>query len=274
MSPLFALLSSLSYGAADFLGGLATRRTGRVLAVVVLSQAAGLTMVLAALTVAGGDLEPADGGWAAGAGIFGALGLVMLYRGLSIGVMSVVAPLSAVMTALVPVGWGLIGGERPSAIALAAVPLLLVAIALVSGAAGGVHRGPGLAEGLAAGIGFGIFFILLAETQSAELWTLTFARVASITVLAAIAVLSGAGLRPGGGAGWLIVGAGTIDMTANLFFLLAERRGLLTLVSVIAALYPAGTVLLARLVLHEHITRPQLIGLGCAAVGVAMIATG
>ena len=274
MSALLALLSSIAFGAADFLGGLATRRTGRVLAVVVLSQVAGLAMVLGALAVTGGELDTSDIGWAGAAGVSGALGLVLLYRGLSIGAMSVVAPLSAVMTALVPVGWGLLSGERPSALALSAVPLALVAIALVSGAAGGVHRGPGLAQGLGAGVGFGIFFILLAGTESAELWILTFARVASITVLVVIAVVGGSGLRPGRGAGWLIVGAGTIDMTANLLFLLAERRGLLTLVSVITALYPAGTVLLARLVLQERLSRPQLIGLGLAGIGVGMIAAG
>ena len=275
MSAFLALLSSMSYGAADFLGGLATRRTGKVFSVVVLSQVAGLAMVLVALAITGDDLNSADIGWAAGAGIFGALGLVGLYRGLSIGTMSVVAPLSAVMTALVPVGWGLVSGERPSMLALAAIPVALIAIALVSGAAGSqVERGPGLAEAFGAGVGFGIFFILLAQTESSELWTLTFARVASISVLSFIAIVGGRGLRPGRGAGWLIVGAGMIDMAANLLFLLAERRGLLSLVSLVTALYPAGTVLLARIVLHERLSRAQLIGLGCAAVGVAMIAAG
>jgi drug/metabolite transporter (DMT)-like permease len=275
MSALLALLSSISFGAADFLGGLATRRTNRVLAVVVLSQVTGMALVVIALALTGGELQEPDILWAAGAGIVGALGLVLLYRGLSIGTMSVVAPLSAVMTALVPVGWGLLSGERPSAPALAAVPIAIVAIALVSGAAGGgAHRGPGVVEGIGAGVGFGAFFILIAQTESAELWTLTFARIASISVLSLIAVSSGAGLRPGRGAGWLIAGAGAIDMAANLLFLLAERRGLLTLVSVITALYPATTVLLARVVLRERLSRPQLIGLGLAAVGVAMIAAG
>ena len=274
MSVLLGLLSSLAFGAADFFGGLATRRTDRVFAVVLLSQVAGLSMVVVALLVVGGDLATADIGWGAAAGLSGTLGLVLLYRGLSIGLMSVVAPLSALMTALVPLGWGLLSGERPSALALAAVPVVLVAIALVSGIAGGVHRGPGLIEALGAGVLFGVFFIFMAQTDSSELWILTFARVASISALALIALPRGLQLRGVRGAGRLVVAAGVLDMAANLLFLLAERRGLLALVAVITALYPAGTVLLARVVLHEQISRPQRIGLAFAAIGVAMIAAG
>ncbi|NNL70210.1 MAG: DMT family transporter, partial [Acidimicrobiia bacterium] len=217
-----------------------------------------------------------DIGWAAGGGVSGALGLVLLYRGLSRGTMSVVAPLSAVMTALVPVGWGLISGERPSLLALVGVPTAVAAIALISGAATGLRDGlgPGVGSGILAGVGFGVFFILLAETESAELWTLTFARTASITLLVVLAVATGSSLRPGTGTGRLVLGAGALDMAANVFFLLAERRGLLSLVSVITALYPAATMLLARFVLGEQLSRSQLAGLALAAAGVGMIAGG
>ena len=276
MSSLFALLSSLTYGAADFLGGLATRRSDRVFAVVAVSQLAGLAMILLLLSATGGDLGSSDIGWAAGAGVSGALGLVLLYRGLSRGTMSVVAPLSAVMTALVPVVWGLISGERPAPVALLGVPIALAAIALISGAASGLRggTGPGVGSGILAGVGFGVFFILLGETESAELWTLTFARTASITMLVVLALATGSSLRPARGTGRLVLGAGALDMAANVFFLLAERRGLLSLVAVITALYPAATVLLARFVLHEQLSRAQLAGLAMAAVGVGMIATG
>jgi len=275
MSPFLAFLSAVSWGTADFLGGIATRKSGRVLSIVILSQLAGLTLLLTALVISGGDLVERDIGSAAAAGLFGAGGLILLYRGLAVGTMSVVAPISAIMTAVVPVTWGLITGERPSAVATIGIPVAIVAIALVSGArVRGFQPGPGVSEGLGAGIGFGSFFILIANTASAELWTLTFARTASITVLLAVAVIRRAPLRPGPGLAWLIIGAGTIDTTANLLFLLAERRGLLTLVSVIAALYPASTVVLARLVLQERMARAQWIGLGLAALSVGLISAG
>ncbi|MBT8192008.1 MAG: DMT family transporter [Acidimicrobiia bacterium] len=275
MSPLLALLSAVTFGAADFLGGVATRQSERVLAVVVLSQLAGLTIVLVVLAAAGGELIREDIGWAAGAGVAGSAGLVLLYRGLGIGTMSVVAPLSAMLAAVVPVVWGLSTGERPSTPALIGVPLALVAIALVSGArVGSFGRGPGVAEGIGAGVGFGFFFILIANSESAELWTLTFARIASISVIVAIALLSKASLKPGRGTGWFVLGAGVLDMAANLLFLMAERRGLLTLVAVITALYPASTVILAQFVLHERLVRTQIIGLLLAAVGVGLISLG
>lgn len=275
MSIFLAFLSSVSFGAADFLGGLATRRSGRVFSVVVLSQAVGLSIVLAALMVGRPELIAGDIGWAAAAGVAGSAGLVLLYRGLSIGTMSVVAPLSAVMGALVPVGWGLITGERPTALAIVGVPVALAAIGLVSGAASNRGlKGPGMLEGVGAGVGFGFFFILIARSGSAELWTLTFARIASISVLILLATVTGSTLRPGPGMGPLIAAAGVLDMVANLLFLMAERRGLLTLVAVIAALYPAATVVLARIVLHERLSRSQLIGLGMAAAGIALIAVG
>ena len=274
MSPFLALLSALSYGAADFLGGIATRKSERVFSVVVISQMVGLSLILVSLAVTGGDLVQGDVGWAAAGGVAGATGLLLLYRGLSIGTMSVVAPLSAILTAVVPVGWGIVTGERPSPLAAVGILIALIAIVLVSGGGRPINRGPGLLEGIGAGIGFGVFFILISNTESAELWTLTFARLSSISVIAAVALIVGAPLRPGKGVGRLIIGAGVLDMIANLLFLLAERRGLLTLVSVISALYPASTVVLARIVLHERLTRVRLIGLGLAAVGVGLISAG
>ncbi len=274
MSPFLALLSALSYGAADFLGGIATRKSERVFSVVVISQMVGLSLILVSLAVTGGDLVQGDVGWAAAGGVAGATGLLLLYRGLSIGTMSVVAPLSAILTAVVPVGWGIVTGERPSLLAAVGILIALIAIVLVSGGGRPINRGPGLLEGIGAGIGFGVFFILISNTESAELWTLTFARLSSISVIAAVALIVGAPLRPGKGVGRLIIGAGVLDMIANLLFLLAERRGLLTLVSVISALYPASTVVLARIVLHERLTRVRLIGLGLAAVGVGLISAG
>lgn len=274
MSALLALLSAISYGAGDFFGGIATRRSGRVLSVVVLSQLVGLACILAGLLALGGDLVVDDVGWAVAAGLAGSTGLLLLYRGLAVGTMSLVAPLSAILAALVPVFWGVVTGERPSVVAALGIPVALLAIVLVSGGGARIAIGPGVVEGIGAGVGFGLFFIFIATTESAELWTLTFARIGSITVLALVALAARRPLRPGPGLGRLIVVTGLLDIAANLLFLLAERRGLLTLVSVITALYPASTVILARVVLNERLSRPRLIGVGLALVGVGLISVG
>ncbi|MDH3607019.1 MAG: DMT family transporter [Acidimicrobiia bacterium] len=274
MSVFFALISAVTFGAADFLGGIATRTSNRVFSVVVASQIVGLSVAVVTLVLVGGDLVAEDIGWAAAGGLAGAAGLLLLYRGLAIGTMSVVAPLSAIMGALVPVGWGILTGERPSLVAMIGIPVALAAIVLVSGGGRRMEIGPGVLEAVGAGIGFGLFFVLIANTESAELWTMTFARLASISVVALIAVIAGAPLRPGRGVGWIVAGAGALDMTANLLFLLAERRGLLTLVAVITAMYPASTVVLARVVLDERLTRPRLYGLGLAALGIGLISVG
>lgn len=274
MSALLALLSAISYGAGDFFGGIATRRSGRVLSVVVLSQLVGLACILAGLLALGGDLVANDVGWAVAAGLAGSTGLLLLYRGLAVGTMSLVAPLSAILAALVPVFWGVVTGERPSVVAALGIPVALLAIVLVSGGGARIAIGPGVVEGIGAGVGFGLFFIFIATTESAELWTLTFARIGSITVLALVALAARRPLRPGPGLGRLIVVTGLLDIAANLLFLLAERRGLLTLVSVITALYPASTVILARVVLNERLSRPRLIGVGLALVGVGLISVG
>lgn len=303
MAIVLGLAAALVYGAADFTGGLATRRT-HALAVVVLSQAAGLVVLLVTLPFVA-DGGPAGGDLARGAvaGIGGGAGVALLYRGLAVGRMSVVAPITAVGAAALPLLWGLVAGERPSPWALAGVVLALVAVVLVSAAqgsepgdvaaagpgAGGVVRarpgaggaartgralGPGVGEAVLAGLGFGAFFVVLEGTSAdAGLWPLLGART-SILVAGAAALATRTPLRAAPGQGGRIALAGVLDMGANVLYLLAARQGLLSLVAVIVSLYPASTVLLARFVLGERLGPAQRIGLTLAAAGVALIALG
>lgn len=277
---VLGLGAGLVYGVADFVGGLASRRAP-LLPVLLISQLFGTLLLLAAFPfVVDGDASTSALGWGAAAGIAGAAGVTLLYRGLSLGRMSIVAPSASVNAASLPVIYGLATGERPGALAILGVLVALAAIALVSRAAespeeieGGLLRQPGLLDGLGAGVCFGLFFIFLSFAPSdSSLWPLVGARVASLSVFVAAAVVTRAAVRPPTGSLRLIAGAGLLDVLANLIYLLATREGLLSLVAVLTSLYPAATVLLARVLLKERLVRIQLVGLGLAAVGVTLIA--
>lgn len=271
---VLATACALVYGTADFLGGLATRRS-RVLPVVALSQVAGLVLVLVLLPLLPGTLTGEALLWGLGAGLAGAGGLVLFYRALATGVMSVVAPVAAVTSAALPVLFGLATGDRPEPAALAGVALALGAVLLVSqdrSAARGGSFGSVLVA-LAAGAGFGGFFVLLAMAPDGSgLWPLVGARLSSVTLVALVAVATGRALRPGRGALRVIIAAGVLDMAANVLYLLAQRQGMLSLVAVLVSLYPASTLLLARQVLGERLHPIQITGVACALGAVALIA--
>ena len=284
MAVVLGLLVAATYGAADFLGGLSAKRAA-VPAVVVLSQLTGVPLLVILVAVAGGEPTARVLALGAVAGLFGAVGLTCLYKGLSSGRMSVVAPITAVGAALVPVVWGLVQGERPGAVALGGVALALVAVGLISLTDDDVLDGgdtppapapaaPMLLLAVVAGIGFGTVFVLLAECgDGAGFWPLVAGRGVSIPLLALGTVATGRSLTAGSrAAATTIVGAGVLDMTANALFLLASRQGLLALVGVLSSLYPASTVLLARLVLQERLIGVQVAGLTLAVTGVLLIA--
>ncbi|MBA2274625.1 MAG: EamA family transporter [Actinobacteria bacterium] len=286
MGIVLGLAAAMIYGAADFVGGLVSRRTN-VLAVVLLSQLWGTAPLLLAVPFFGTALAGEDLAWGSAAGLAGAAGIVFLYRGLSIGRMTVVAPTTAVEAATFPVIFGLAGGERPSAVALTGVALALAAVALVSssprGAPGGIagqagpggRLPPGLLEALAAGLAFGFFFISLERTSpESGLLPLVVARATAMVSVGLAALLTRRSLRPSPGTSSSIATAGGLDVLANILYLLASRQGLLSLVAVLTSLYPASTVLLARVVLRERLWRVQAAGLILAAVGVALIALG
>lgn len=265
------------------MGGLVSRRVNAI-CVVFISQLAGLALVCAALPFAGGAFAARALWWGAAAGIGGGGGVVFLYRGLARGRMSVVAPITAVEAAIVPVAYGLLTGEHPGAVALAGVAVALVAVALVSAPQpGGVDLSqrssrlaqPGVADALVAGFGFGCFFIFLAHTGDATgLWPLVGTKLSSISLVLVAGVATRSSLRPIAGSTKAILTAGALDVTANVLYLLASRAGLLSLVAVLTSLYPASTVILARLVLRERMSRPQLAGLVLVVTGVALIAGG
>ncbi|MET8001953.1 DMT family transporter [Nonomuraea glycinis] len=271
---ILATACAVVYGTADFFGGLATRRS-RVLAVVALSQLAGLALILVLLPALPGLFSGGALGWGLGAGLCGAAGLVLFYRALASGVMSVVAPTTAVTSAALPVMYGLARGERPAPLALAGVVLALGSVLLVSQdrtAAGSGSTGS-LLTALAAGAGFGGFFILLdLAPDGAGLWPLVGARLSSISVVVALALATRRALRPSTGSLPVILAAGVLDMVANVLYLLAKEQGMLSLVVVLVSLYPASTLLLARQVLGERLHAIQVTGVACALGAVALIA--
>lgn len=271
---ILATACAIVYGTADFCGGLATRRS-RVLSVVTLSQIAGLALILAMLPFLPGVFSEGAIVWGLGAGVAGAAGLVLFYRALAGGVMSVVAPTTAVTSAALPVLFGLAGGERPEVMALVGVGLALLAVLLVSRGPAKEQRSSAssIVAALAAGAGFGGFFVLLSQApDESGLWPLVGARLASVTMVVLVAVATRRSLRPGEGALGIIAVAGLLDMAANVLFLLAQQHGMLSLVAVLVSLYPASTLVLARYVLGERLHAVQVAGVAFALGAVALIA--
>ena len=276
---LLSVASAVSYGTADFLGGLATRRAVAT-AVVLVSQSVGLATLAVVLALTDRQVPPAaDLGWGALAGLCGMVGLVLFYQALATGTMSVVAPVTAVVSAVVPVTFGLAIGERPGWLALAGIVVAVPAIVLLGWGGGGgpgehrrVDRGA-LALSVGAGVGFGLFFVTLSRASSdAGLWPVLAARCASVASLMLLVSVrrSWTTVRPA--ATPLDAGAGILDTTANALYLLAVQRGLLSEVAVLSSLYPASTIVLARSVLHERLARLQWWGLALAGLAVVAIA--
>jgi uncharacterized membrane protein len=279
------LLVAASYGAGDFFGGLASRRRSVTL-VVLWSQGAGLVGLALLVPLFGGSPSRGDLGLGVAAGLVGLSGVLLLYRGLAVGRMAVVAPVTAVGAACVPLVAGVLGGEGLPATRLAGAVLALVGVALLS-------RGPGLdpqgeqearangqgspmAElGLAIGAGaaFGIVFVLLAGVgEDAGLWPVLAQRGASVPTLLVAASVARVPRRATRRDLRLIVPAGLCDAAANALFLAASRAGALSVVGVVSSLYPAATVLLAAVVLKEHVSRSQGVGLLLAGAGVVLLA--
>ena len=276
MAVLLALGCAVVYGAADFMGGLASRKTS-VFGVVALSQAAGLVALVALLPWLGGPARAADLGWGAAAGVAGATGLVVFFRALAGGVMSVIAPITAVTAAAVPVLVGLLGGERLHAWSAVGIVLALAAVVLVS-AEGGLGallaaRPASVVPALVAGAMFGIFFVLLDRTSDdSGLTPLVTARIASMALVVVVALIGGRPLTVSRVALPLVVASGVADMTANALFLLATQQdGQLAITGVLASLYPVSTVVLAQVVLRERLVRAQIAGLGAAIAAVVLI---
>jgi len=282
MAVFLGLAVAATYGTGDFLGGLATKRA-TTWSVVVVVQSVGL-VALAILVLVDGVPVPAGrdlvlGGFASCAGM---VGVGLLFLGLARGPMGVVAPITAVGAAVIPVAWGLLQGERPSGSAMVGVALAVVAVGFI--ARHPPEHGAGepataatstLAISIASGACFGAFFVIISHTDDdSGFWPLLSGRVASVPLLLAALVLTRQHILPTRASLRVALLSGCFDVAANSLLLLAVRAGLLSLVSPVASLYPASTVVLARLVLHERLQRIQLGGLVAALVGVVLIAAG
>lgn len=286
MPALLAVVSSVVWGVADFVGGLASRRSSPV-QTLVLTTPAGFLAVLPVAFLVGGRV----GGSALPgicAGLFGAMGILLLYAALTLGPMGVVSPISAVLGAAIPVLVGLSRGERPGAAAYVGMALAVIAIVTV----GLEPQAPtddskhqrvsprALLFAIGGGIGIGAFFAIIAlAPKDAGLWPVVFARGTSSTMFLLVALVLGLrGVRP------LIpvrravrveaVSAGVLDVTANAIYLVATQIGLLSVVAVLGSLYPAATVLLARFVLAERLRPMQKVGMVTAIAAAALLAIG
>jgi drug/metabolite transporter (DMT)-like permease len=257
-------------------------RRQALVAVLLVSQLAAVVPVTLAVLLSG-DAAP-DGtavAWAATAGLFGTLGVAAFYRGLAVGTMSIVAPVAST-GAILPVLVGLADGERPGALQLLGIACAMAGVILASRAPGEAdapaRANARLALGLAlvAALGIGMAFVGLERaTSSAGVpWSLLVARGLQSTLLIATALIVRPRM-PTDRAAWLaIVGLGLLDVTANALFAVAVGYGLLSIVSVLSSLYPAVTVLLARTLLHERVSRAQEAGVLAILAGVVAISAG
>lgn len=278
MAVFLGLITAICFGSGDFFGGLSAKKTS-VLNVVGLSHAVGLAGVLALAPLIADEFAWADVGIGAIAGILGGVGVILLYRGLATGPMAVVAPLTAIASAAVPALWGVATGESLSGLAWVGIVAALVAIGLTSipneASTDGVTVRT-VVESLAAGVGFGSMFILFDLTADAVApWPVVGARATTTTALLGFIVFarkSGlATVRPALGT---IVLTGLFDTGSNVIFLIATTLGDLAVVAVLSSLYPVSTVVLARFVLEERMSRLQFAGLVVALGATTLIALG
>jgi drug/metabolite transporter (DMT)-like permease len=275
MAVTLALLAALSYGVGDFIGGVGGRRSNPALMPIAVQMVGVVTAVVAVLVI-GGTPTPHVWVWGALSGVGSGIGNVCLLRGLAVGRMSVVAPLSAIITAALPAVVGLLAGDRLTWWGWTGIVLALPAIALASRSGSGQgYRMTDVGYGLAAGLGFGLLFIALDQAGTdAGAWPLLPGQLVALVLVLVVALpqLSqasdiGAVVRWGGASGLL-------GGCANLLFLFATGAGQLTITAVLAGLYPAVTVTLAAIVLHERINRSQQCGLLAAAASIVLIITG
>lgn len=281
MVVVFALAAAVLYGSADFLGGMASRHT-RALSVLAVSVPTGAIVVGAAALLTGGPPPSAGLVWAVPAGAAGGAGMIVFYAGLAAGPMSVVAPVSALVATILPVGAALITGERLSPAAAAGAVLCLAAIGLVSMEGGARGRRPvrramarGIGYGAVSGTAFGMFFLFLRYAgESGLLWPVAVSRAAGSVIVLGTGAWFGIS-RAAGVTGRRVLlaatAAGTLDASANICYLLATRAGMFGVAVVLTSLYPGITVLLARVVLGERMKALQRLGLLVAAVGVVLV---
>ncbi|WP_135611792.1 DMT family transporter [Methanococcoides sp. AM1] len=270
----FGLMAAISWGAGDFSGGFASKRAN-VYSVVLITQAVGVFLLAASAYLMAEKMPPLGGMlWGAVAGVFISIGLLALYRGLSQGRMGFVAPISAVVAASVPVIYGAFYEGLPAVHQMIGFAFAFVAVWLIAG--GGDESSKiertDLILPLIAGTGFGLFFISIDRvSDTAVLWPLTAARIAAVITLIIFIALSKQVYLPPKNVLPVIIIAGVFDTGGNTFFALASQAGRLDIASITSSLYPAGTVLLAWLILKEKLSLKQWIGVAAALVAIVFI---
>lgn len=276
LSVTFGLLSALTWGAADFGGGRATRR-GPVFGVVLVSQIVGMVLAGGVALLRAEPLPgPADLGWAALGGLVGVLGIVCLYQGLAIGRITVVAPIAGVLAATIPVTVGWLSQGVPSLTRIAGIGLALVAVVLVSSSPDPVSGRPaGVRYGILAGIGFGLFNVCASRFSPGIVFgPLVGVRAVEAVALVSVIVLTRRAWRLDRSVVPLAMAVGVGDMAGNGFFVLAAQAGRLDIAGVLSSLYPVTTIILAAVLLRERVTRGHAAGIGAAGVAIALITGG
>lgn len=274
---LLAAVSALLYGSGDYCGGRLSRRVP-AWTVTVVTQSVGLAAMVLLVPFVGGDGPTVRAlGFGALGGLAGAAGLILMYHAMAHGPMSVVSPVTAVVGAAVPFVFGVVAlGQRPGLAPLVGVVCALVAVGLVgaSGRTVGARTAlPIVWWAVLGGAGFGAFYVLLDRVSTgAGLWPLVAARAASLALALAVARHQRDPLVVPAGARSLAVVAGLCDIAANGLFLLATAHGQVAIVAVVASLYPASTVALARVVDRERLHVVQGAGLAVALVALVLIA--
>lgn len=281
---VLGFLSSLVYGSADFFGGLATKKINAML-VTLISGLSGLGFLLLMTPFFGFTLNPQAIFWGTVAGIWAAVAVTALYASLAIGPISILSPLGAILSALVPMGFGFFfKGETFTTVGMMALIGIVIAIGLVGFIPGADVRLPslkGLSLGVLAGVSIGGILICVNQAPAdSGLTPIIFLRLVSAVV---VAIILGVGLiakkkieNPDADkVGWnFTILAGVMDAAANMLFLAAMRSGELSVVAVLTALYPLGTIILARIVLKEKIAKIQLAGVLLALSCSALLASG
>ncbi|MGD8750975.1 MAG: DMT family transporter [Anaerolineales bacterium] len=274
LAAIFALSAAIAWGSGDFIGGLAARRVGPFRTVLISYTVGLLALVITALARSEQFPPPADLVWGALAGLLGMVGLGFLLRGFTTGRMGIVAPVSAMLAAAIPVVFAAFAEGLPRELQLLGFGLALISIWLLSRPEPLGGRPAGLGEALLAGLGFGGFFIALGQIgESTVFWPLVAGRLTGCGLMAAFAITTRRPVIPPQLPLGLLVLAGTLDVGGSLFFLLAVQSGRLDVAAVLGSLYPAVTAILAWLITREHMTGLQVIGVAVAVLAIVLITT-
>ena len=278
MPIVLALFSALAYGVSDYCGGRAARSTPTFV-VTLVAQLTTVTLTGTIVAVLADPFPAADDvAWSIGAGIASTTGVTAFYYALANGAMTVVAPVTAVISAVVPVATGVALGERPTALALTGVALAIVAVGLVSGVGGRAERSTPagvILIAVVAGIGFGMLFVFLDRTSDeSEMWPLFIAQLTSLPIVITAVVARRLTFPPPRRLIGVMALAGLLAVSANVAYLVATREGLLSLVAVITSLYPASTVALATVLDQERMSSSQAVGIGLAVGALGLVTAG